>query len=81
MTTTHKGKFRVFIIGGGLGGLGLAQVLKSNPRLQVMVFERSSTDQDPLAGYRIQMENQAIERLKDHTSAQVAAGIKASIKY
>ena len=81
MTIDHQRKFRVSIIGGGLGGLGLAQVLKSNSRLQVAVYERSSTEQDPLAGYRIQMEAQTIEDLKALTSAKVAAGIEASIGF
>ncbi|KAG9661733.1 hypothetical protein KCU95_g11529, partial [Aureobasidium melanogenum] len=81
MTIDNKEKFRVSIIGGGLGGLALAQMLKSNPRLQVVVYERSSTDKDPLTGYRIQMEAQALEGLKAHTSAEVAAGIEASIGY
>lgn len=81
MTNNHKEQFRVSIIGGGLSGLGLAQVLKSNPRVQVTVYERCSTEQDPLAGYRIQMEQRALEGLKAYTSAEVAAGIEASIGY
>jgi 2-polyprenyl-6-methoxyphenol hydroxylase-like FAD-dependent oxidoreductase len=81
MTTDHRRRFRISIIGGGLGGLGLAQILRSNPRLQVMVYERSSTEQDPLAGYRIQMETAALEGLKAHTSAEVAKGIEASVGY
>lgn len=81
MTIDHKERFRVAIIGGGLGGLGLAQILKSNARLQVFVYERSSNEQDALAGYRIQMENRALEELMVHISIDVAASIEASIGY
>src|SRR5262245_8172000 len=47
--------FHVLIIGGGLGGLCLAQGLKK-AGISVAVFERDYTPDDRLQGYRIHIE-------------------------
>ncbi|KAH9897331.1 hypothetical protein F4778DRAFT_745289 [Xylariomycetidae sp. FL2044] len=73
------GKFRVAIIGGGLGGLSLAQVLRTNSRLRVTVYERQSDCTDRLAGYRIQMERAALDRLKAATAPAMADAIERSV--
>jgi 2-polyprenyl-6-methoxyphenol hydroxylase-like FAD-dependent oxidoreductase len=49
--------FHVLIIGGGLGGLCLAQGLKK-AGISVAVFERDRTPDDRLQGYRIHIEPQ-----------------------
>src|SRR5215211_1534718 len=49
--------FRVMIIGGGLGGLCLAQGLKQ-AGIKVAVYERDRTPDDRLQGYRIHIEPQ-----------------------
>lgn len=49
--------FHVLIIGGGLGGLCLAQGLKK-VGISVAVFERDRTPDDRLQGYRIHIEPQ-----------------------
>jgi salicylate hydroxylase len=49
--------FHVLIIGGGLGGLCLAQGLKK-ANISVAVYERDRTPDDRLQGYRIHIEAQ-----------------------
>ena len=49
--------FHVLIIGGGLGGLCLAQGLKK-ASISVAVYERERTPSDRLQGYRIHIEPQ-----------------------
>ena len=44
--------FKVLIIGGGMGGLCLAQGLKK-ANIDVEVFERDKSKDDRLQGYRI----------------------------
>jgi len=46
------GDFHVIIIGGGLGGLSLAQGLKKNG-ISCAVYEKASSKTDRLQGYRI----------------------------
>jgi 2-polyprenyl-6-methoxyphenol hydroxylase-like FAD-dependent oxidoreductase len=54
--------FHVLIIGGGLGGLCLAQGLKK-AGISVAVFERDRTPHDRLQGYRIHIEPQGNQAL------------------
>lgn len=55
--TTSASPFHVMIIGGGLGGLCLAQGLKK-AGISVAVYERDRTPDDRLQGYRIHIEPQ-----------------------
>ena len=52
-----RSPFNVLIIGGGLGGLCLAQGLKK-AGIEVDVYERDRTSDDRLQGYRIHIEPQ-----------------------
>ncbi|RYP58670.1 hypothetical protein DL769_008846 [Monosporascus sp. CRB-8-3] len=76
---TTDGKFRVAIIGGGLGGLSLAQVLRTNPRLRVTVYERQADCTDRLAGYRIQMERAALDYLKALVAPALVDAVERSV--
>src|SRR5688572_4067373 len=49
--------FSVVIVGGGLGGLCLAQGLKQSG-IAVAMYERDRTPDDRLQGYRIHIEPQ-----------------------
>src|SRR5690348_12680039 len=53
----RRSPFHVIIIGGGLGGLCLAQGLKK-AGISVAVYERDRTPDDRLQGYRIHIEAQ-----------------------
>ena len=52
-----RSAFHVLIIGGGLGGLTLAQGLKK-AGISVAVYERDRSSNDRLQGYRIHIEPQ-----------------------
>jgi salicylate hydroxylase len=52
-----RSAFHVLIIGGGLGGLCLAQGLKK-AGISVAVYERDRSSNDRLQGYRIHIESQ-----------------------
>src|SRR3954465_11897641 len=56
-TIMSTSSFSVVIIGGGLGGLSLAQGLKK-AGIPVAVYERDLTPDDRLQGYRIHIEPQ-----------------------
>src|SRR6266487_1366697 len=55
--TMPPSPFHVIIIGGGLGGLCLAQGLKK-AGISVALYERDRTPNDRLQGYRIHIEPQ-----------------------
>ena len=78
-SSTTKDKFRVGIIGAGLGGLSLAQMLRTNPRLSVTVYERQTVCTDRLAGYRIQMERSALDNLTASVSVASPDAIERSV--
>jgi 2-polyprenyl-6-methoxyphenol hydroxylase-like FAD-dependent oxidoreductase len=65
MTSSQK-RFRVAIVGGGIAGLILAQLLSTSPDIEAHVYERNSESEDRLAGYRIQLSLETLELLKTH---------------
>ncbi len=50
------------VIGAGLGGLGLGQLLQDASNVQVTVYERD-LGRDSLSGYRIMMSHFVLKRL------------------
>lgn len=59
-----KKRVSVAIIGGGLGGLALAQHLKLNSELKVTVYERDKTPMHRSQGYQIGLQMQGLDTLK-----------------
>ncbi len=57
-------RFRVVVVGGGIGGLCLAQGLKK-VGLSVAVYERDRTPTDRLQGYRIHINPRGSRALKE----------------
>ncbi len=53
---------RVAVIGAGLSGLALGQLLQNAPNIQVTVYEKS-LGLDSLSGYRIMMSHFVLKRL------------------
>ena len=60
---THK-SFRVGIVGGGIGGLALAQGLKK-AGVSVALYERDATPTDRLQGYRVRISPNGSAALHD----------------
>ncbi|KAE8380492.1 hypothetical protein BDV26DRAFT_257415 [Aspergillus bertholletiae] len=58
--------FRVAIVGGGIAGLILGQLLSNCPEIEAHVYERNSESEDRLAGYRIQLSLETLQQLQSH---------------
>jgi NAD(P)-binding Rossmann-like domain len=61
---TTKGPLHVLVIGGGLGGLCLAQGLKKSG-ISVAVYERDRSAQFRSQGYRISLKEDGSQALRD----------------
>lgn len=72
-------RLRVCIIGAGLGGLTLAQLLMSSPGIKVTCYERSATLDDRLTGYRVMLSGSTLTTLKGKLWNEVWAHIALSI--
>ncbi|KAL5353459.1 hypothetical protein ACLOAV_001496 [Pseudogymnoascus australis] len=55
---------RVIIIGAGIGGLALAQMLTSAQNIQVTLYERNSVRDDGIAGFRVMLSGSTLSMLK-----------------
>lgn len=70
---------RVIIIGAGLGGLTLAQLLMASPGIRVTCYERSATLDDRLTGFRVMLSGSTLTTLKGKLWNEVWAHIALSI--
>jgi 2-polyprenyl-6-methoxyphenol hydroxylase-like FAD-dependent oxidoreductase len=70
---------RVGIIGGGLGGLTLAQLLVDKPNIQVTVYERSQDSVDRLYGYRVMLSYFVLQNLQATLRRDVWSRVASSI--
>jgi hypothetical protein len=74
----HVPLFRVAVIGGGLGGLTLGQLLHGAANLQVTVYERSMGP-DRLSGYRVMLSQFVLKKLQTSLRAEAWARVALSI--
>lgn len=70
---------RVIVIGGGIGGLTLGQLLTSQPNIKCTVYERNDDAEDRLCGYRIMLSSFVLANLKAKLPKAVWARIAFSI--
>jgi len=70
---------RVGIIGGGLGGLTLAQLLVDKPNIQVTVYERNQDSVDRLCGYRVMLSYFVLQNLQATLRRDVWSRVASSI--
>lgn len=56
---------RVAIVGGGIGGLVLAHLLRASPSLSVMVYERDTTPEARAQGYYIGLQGAGLKVVKE----------------
>jgi hypothetical protein len=70
---------RVAVVGGGLGGLALGQLLHDVPNIQITVYERSVDSVDRLCGYRVMLSYFVLQKLQATLRKEVWARIASSI--
>ncbi|KAF7553556.1 hypothetical protein G7Z17_g3562 [Cylindrodendrum hubeiense] len=72
---------RVVIIGAGVGGLVLAQLLRNNPKFSVTVYERGSKEEgvSSLTGFRILLSKEMLAALRSRLPASVRDLLEKSV--
>jgi 2-polyprenyl-6-methoxyphenol hydroxylase-like FAD-dependent oxidoreductase len=78
-TADNTQKLRVIIIGGGLSGLTLGQLLTDVPNVKVTLYERSRGPVDRLSGYRVMLSSFVLRNLKGKLQHDVWKEIAPSI--
>ncbi|PQE32202.1 FAD-dependent monooxygenase protein [Rutstroemia sp. NJR-2017a WRK4] len=78
-TAENTQKLRVIIIGGGLSGLTLGQLLTDVPNIKVTLYERSRGPVDRLSGYRVMLSSFVLRNLKGKLQHDVWKEIAPSI--
>jgi 2-polyprenyl-6-methoxyphenol hydroxylase-like FAD-dependent oxidoreductase len=71
--------FRIAVIGGGLAGLTLGQLLCDVPDVEIKVFERSVDSVDRLYGYRVMLSTPVLTELKAKLKSEVWDRIESSV--
>jgi pyruvate/2-oxoglutarate dehydrogenase complex dihydrolipoamide dehydrogenase (E3) component len=75
---SREQNLRVAVIGAGLSGLALGQLLQNAPNVQVTVYERS-LGLDSLSGYRIMISQYVLKRLHASLPKDIWSKITLSI--
>lgn len=70
---------KVIIIGAGIGGLALAQLLMSAPGIHVTCYERSDGVDDGLVGFRVMLSGSTLAMLKCKLTKDVWAHLALGI--
>ncbi|KAL5346723.1 hypothetical protein ACLOAV_004591 [Pseudogymnoascus australis] len=70
---------KVIIIGAGIGGLALAQILISAPKTQVTCYERNASIDDGVVGFRVMLSGSTLSTLKRELCSEVWAHFALSI--
>jgi 2-polyprenyl-6-methoxyphenol hydroxylase-like FAD-dependent oxidoreductase len=79
ISNDRDSSLRVIIIGAGVGGLTLAQLLMSSPGIKVTCYERSATLDDRLSGFRVMLSGSTLTTLKGKLWNEVWSHIALSI--
>ncbi|RGP78931.1 hypothetical protein FLONG3_2836 [Fusarium longipes] len=66
------------VIGGGIAGLIIGQLLSAAPGIDVHVYERYENE-DSLSGYRIQLSLEILDLLKTHLPAETWTKVLSSV--
>ncbi len=70
---------RVAVIGGGIAGLTLGQLLRDTPNVEVTVYEKSVESVDRLCGYRVMLSSFVLQNLQAILPSGVWAKVAGSI--
>ncbi len=78
-TSNNVKPLKVIIIGAGIGGLALAQLLMSAPGIHVTCYERSDGVDDGLIGFRVMLSGLTLAMLKRKLTREVWAHLALGI--
>ncbi|KFZ16714.1 hypothetical protein V501_02093, partial [Pseudogymnoascus sp. VKM F-4519 (FW-2642)] len=78
-TSNDVKPLKVIIIGAGIGGLALAQLLMSAPGIHATCYERSDGVDDRLIGFRVMLSGSTLAMLKRKLSKEVWAHLALGI--
>ncbi|KFY06965.1 hypothetical protein V492_07570 [Pseudogymnoascus sp. VKM F-4246] len=70
---------KVIIIGAGIGGLALTQMLLSAPKIQVTCYERNSGFDNGVSGFRVMLSGSTLSTLKRKLISEVWASLALGI--
>ncbi len=70
---------RVGVIGGGIAGLTLGQLLRDTPNVEVTVYEKSVESVDRLCGYRIMLSYFVLQNLQAIFRPDVWSKVSSSV--
>lgn len=70
---------KVIIIGAGIGGLTLAQILNSAPEIQVTCYERNNAVDDRVVGFRVMLSGTTLGMLKRKLQSDIWAHLALGI--
>ncbi|KFZ24329.1 hypothetical protein V502_01191 [Pseudogymnoascus sp. VKM F-4520 (FW-2644)] len=78
-TSNDVKPLKIIIIGAGIGGLALAQLLMSAPETQVTCYERTDGVDDPLIGFCVMLTGSTLAMLKRKLTKEAWAYLALSI--
>jgi 2-polyprenyl-6-methoxyphenol hydroxylase-like FAD-dependent oxidoreductase len=78
-TSNAVDSLKVIIVGGGIGGLALAQMLTSAPQTQVTCYERDAGLDDGIVGFRVMLSGSTLALLKQKLGSEVWAHVALGI--
>lgn len=70
---------RIAVIGGGIAGLTLGQLLQDTPHVEITVYEKSVESVDRLCGYRVMLSSFVLQNLQAILPSGVWAQVASSI--
>ncbi|KAL5320592.1 hypothetical protein ACEPPN_011402 [Leptodophora sp. 'Broadleaf-Isolate-01'] len=70
---------RIAVVGGGIAGLTLGQLLRDTQNVEITVYEKSVDSVDRLCGYRVMLSGFVLQNLRAILPTGVWAGVAASV--
>lgn len=78
-TTSNDKPLKVIIIGAGIGGLALAQILDSAPGIKVACYERYKAIDDRVVGFRVMLSGATLTMMKRKLKSEIWADLAFGI--
>ncbi|OBT98594.1 hypothetical protein VE01_03494 [Pseudogymnoascus verrucosus] len=78
-TSSDIDSLKVIVIGAGIGGLVLAQILHSTPGIQLSCYERYKAIDDRVVGFRVMLSGTTLSMLKRKIKSDIWADLAFGI--